>query len=174
MVDERLKEIYNQNYLVVMDVAFKVLKDYHLAQDVCQDVFMRLSSERISKEETPGNIRKYLLVVTHNRAIDYLRRQKSRQEVEYQFECEEADGEHLFEAMEKSYDQKQFMRRIFVDLEKHRRDWYEVLMRVEVLDHSPEQVSRDLGVSVALVKQKLSKAKKWIAKNYSRRYNFLK
>lgn len=174
MVDERLKEIYKQNYLVVMDTAFKVLKDYHLAQDVCQDVFLRLSSERISKEDTPENIRKYLLVVAHNRAIDYLRRQKNRLEVEYQFECEGVNGERLFETMEKSHDQKLFMRRIFADLENHRRDWYEVLIRVEVLDHSPEQVSRDLGISVALVKHKLSRAKKWIAKNYSRRYNFLK
>ena len=41
MVNKRLKEIYDQYYLMVMDVAFKVLRDYHLAQDVCQDVFMR-------------------------------------------------------------------------------------------------------------------------------------
>lgn len=174
MVDKRLKEIYNQNYLVVMDAAFKVLKDYHLAQDVCQDVFMRLSSERISKEDTPENIRKYLLVLTHNRAVDYLRSQKKRREVQYRFESDGANVGCILETMEKSYDQKQFARQILCDLESYRRDWYEVLVRVEVLDDSPEQVSRDLGISVALVKYKLSRAKKWITKNYSRRYNFLK
>ena len=174
MVNERLKEIYKQNYLVVMDAAFRVLKDYHLAQDVCQDVFMQFSSIQISKEETPENIRRYLLVVTRNRAVDYLRKQKNRREVEYQSECEGPDAESPLESIEKSHDQKQLMRRIFADLESHRRDWHEVLVRVVVLEHSPERVSRDLGISVALVKYKLRKAKGWIANKYGRRYNFLK
>lgn len=173
MADKRLKEIYDQYYLLVMDVAFKVLRDYHLAQDVCQDVFMRLSTNRINKERSTEEIRKYLMVVAHNRAIDYYRSKMRRNETVLQSENRSVGSDRFFEIMEQTEDRKIFTSNLLGDLKRHRRDWYEIVLRIEVYDYTAEEVARELGISSSLVRSKLCRAKKWLVKNYRREYEKL-
>lgn len=174
MIDERLKEIYEQHYLLVMDTAFKILQDYYLAQDICQDVFVRITSEQLDEMcGTPKELRKYLVVMAQNRAIDYVRSQKVRKEVPYYGSGTHLDNEDCFEILEKTVDQRVFTSKLFADLERYRHDWYEILVRVEVYNYSAEEISYDLGIPISLVRSKLCRAKKWIKKKYRRKYEQL-
>jgi len=42
MRGSQFNKVYDQHYLLVMKIAYSVLKDYHYAQDVCQEVFIIL------------------------------------------------------------------------------------------------------------------------------------
>lgn len=40
--EEKFQEIYDKYKNLVLKVAFDMTKDYYLAQDICQETFMRL------------------------------------------------------------------------------------------------------------------------------------
>ena len=68
----RFNEIYDQYYLMVMKVAYNVLRDYHYAQDICQEVFVLLYLKRDILDEE--YIKPWLLVNAKRKAIDLQRK----------------------------------------------------------------------------------------------------
>ena len=42
MTEEKLREVYDKYYRLVMKAAYDVLKDFDDSQDVCQEVFHKL------------------------------------------------------------------------------------------------------------------------------------
>lgn len=64
----------------VINVAYSYLKNYHLAQDVAQDVFLRAYS-RYDSFRGESSVKTWLLSITANRCKDYLRSWASRHEV---------------------------------------------------------------------------------------------
>lgn len=172
MKDERLEMLYHQYHLLVKDAAFKVLHDYNLSQDVCQDVFGHMSDNRMDKEDSPEKMKNYLRTVAYHRAIDYQRVTTRRREVTYE-DNRELEGMTTSHELDKSIDQKAFISKIFQDLERYRMDWYLILVRVEVCDDPIETIARELGITPELVKTKLSRAKKWLRKRYNLSYKNL-
>ena len=81
MEDEKFDSVYLKYKNLVMDTACEVLKDYYLAQDVCQEVFLKLTPERLKLAETPTEMKRYLRTVAYHRAIDYYRKIKKRSEI---------------------------------------------------------------------------------------------
>lgn len=67
------RELYNRYADLVYSVALRVLADDTAAQDIAQDVFIRLwqSSEKYDPER--GRFMPWLLSVTRNRAVDEVR-----------------------------------------------------------------------------------------------------
>ena len=70
--------LYDRHGDLVYSVALRVLGDTHLAQDVAQEVFLRLwrSPERFLAER--GRFLNWLLSVARNRAVDEIRRRGRR------------------------------------------------------------------------------------------------
>ena len=64
----------------VINVAYSYLKNYHLAQDVAQDVFLRAYS-RYDSFRGESSVKTWLLSITANRCKDYLRSWAARHEV---------------------------------------------------------------------------------------------
>jgi RNA polymerase sigma-70 factor (ECF subfamily) len=74
---EVLLERYQQPLL---NFIFKFCNNYHQAQDLVQDVFLRIIKNAKSYEPR-AKFSTYLYTIAHNLCIDYLRRQKKRRNV---------------------------------------------------------------------------------------------
>ena len=78
MNDELFIEIYEKNKTSVFRIAFSYVKDRELAEDVLQNVFLKLYTAPPRNESNPAG---WLAVVTKNQCLDFLRSRKREREV---------------------------------------------------------------------------------------------
>ena len=69
-----LELLYDRYSTLVFSVSLRVLRDTHLAEDVVQEVFLRLWRQPTSYDPTRGRFISWLMSVTRNRSLDELRR----------------------------------------------------------------------------------------------------
>ncbi len=75
--DERaLVELYNQYGSQVFGVALHVLQDHKLAEEVTQDVFLKVWNGASNWDVTRGSVSAWILTITRFTAIDVLRRER--------------------------------------------------------------------------------------------------
>jgi RNA polymerase sigma-70 factor (ECF subfamily) len=77
-----LEALYDRYGNLVYCTAKRILKDSHLAEDVSQEVFLRLWREPGKYAAEKGGFVNWLISVTHNRAVDWLRTRQRRFRVE--------------------------------------------------------------------------------------------
>jgi RNA polymerase sigma-70 factor, ECF subfamily len=75
---EALAEIYRRHAGAVFGLARRLLSDPTLAEEVVQEVFLRLWNEPERYDPARGTLRSYLLAQTHGRAVDLLRSEGAR------------------------------------------------------------------------------------------------
>lgn len=76
--EEALAEIYRRHSGAVFGLARRVLYDGALAEEVTQEVFVRLWKEPERFDPARGALRTFLMSMAHGRAIDILRSEASR------------------------------------------------------------------------------------------------
>ena len=71
--EEALAEVYRRHGGAAYALARRLLNDKELAEEILQEVFLRLwnTPERFDSER--GSLRSYLLAQTHGRSVDLLR-----------------------------------------------------------------------------------------------------
>jgi RNA polymerase sigma-70 factor (ECF subfamily) len=79
-----LEALYDRYSALVFSVSLRVLHDVHLAEDVTQEVFLRLWRQPASFDPARGRFISWLMSVTRNRALDELRRISRRNRSEDQ------------------------------------------------------------------------------------------
>jgi RNA polymerase sigma-70 factor, ECF subfamily len=96
-----MAEIFDRHSRAVYSVALHVLKDTGHAEDVMQEIFFQVWQNSASFVEARGSLRTWLLAVTRNRAIDFLRRRKPTDPVEDVIltSCSDVDAEAERNAM---------------------------------------------------------------------------
>src|SRR5690349_24447411 len=79
---DALAEAYRRHAGAVFALAGRVLGDRTLAEEVVQEVFLRLwdAPDRFDPER--GSLRTYLLAMCHGRAVDIVRSEQSRRQRE--------------------------------------------------------------------------------------------
>lgn len=73
-----LGELYDQYGAFVYGLAVKVIGDRTAAQDVVQDVFVRLWERPEQFDPDRGRLRTYLGTVAHRRSVDHIRREEAK------------------------------------------------------------------------------------------------
>jgi len=73
-----LREAYREHAPSIMALAVRVLGNAALAEDVMQDVFVRLWEQPERYDPARGRLRSYLLAMTHSRAVERLRAEESQ------------------------------------------------------------------------------------------------
>ena len=76
--DDALAEVYRRHAGAVFALARRVVNDSQLAEEVVQEVFLRLWNAPEKFDPARGSLRSYLLAHTHGRAVDLLRSESSR------------------------------------------------------------------------------------------------
>ena len=77
-----LAEAYKRHAGAVFALARRLLVDQALAEEVVQEVFLRLWNDPTRFDPDRGSLRSFLLIDTHGRAVDLLRSDASRRERE--------------------------------------------------------------------------------------------
>lgn len=75
---EALGELYDRHAGLVYGVSLKVLGNAQEAEDLTQDIFIKLA-ERASYDPSRGSLRTFLMILTRSRAIDRVRSRQSAQ-----------------------------------------------------------------------------------------------
>jgi RNA polymerase sigma-70 factor, ECF subfamily len=76
--EEALAEVYRRHGGAAFGLARRLLNDRDLAEEVLQEVFLRLWNTPERFDPDRGSLRAYLLAQTHGRAVDLLRSETSR------------------------------------------------------------------------------------------------
>ncbi len=76
--EEALAEAYRRHAGAVFSLARRVLADLVSAEEVLQEVFLRLWNQPEKFDAERGSLRSYLLAQAHGRAVDLLRSEGSR------------------------------------------------------------------------------------------------
>jgi RNA polymerase sigma-70 factor (ECF subfamily) len=76
--EDALAEVYRRHAGAAYALARRLLNDNQLAEEILQEIFLRLwnNPERFDSER--GSLRAYLLAQTHGRAVDLLRSETAR------------------------------------------------------------------------------------------------
>lgn len=112
--EDALAEAYRRHGGAVFALASRVLANRSMAEEITQEVFLRLWDHADRFDPERGTLRSYLLAVTHGRAVDQLRSDSARRAREerdhrmqaesgYDLEHEVADlvvGEQVREALD--------------------------------------------------------------------------
>jgi RNA polymerase sigma-70 factor, ECF subfamily len=77
-----MAELYDQYSGIVYAVALRVLGDTGAAEDVLQEVFLRLWRNSGLFDASRGNLAPWLAVIARNRAIDMLRQRRPESDLE--------------------------------------------------------------------------------------------
>lgn len=75
---QALSEAYQRHSGIVLGLAQKITRNRTLAEDVTQEVFVRLWKNPERFDPSRGTLRSYLLSQTHGRAVDLIRSESSR------------------------------------------------------------------------------------------------
>jgi len=78
---EALDELYQRYGRPVYSLTYRILNDAGMAEDVTQEVFLKLWRQPESFDAHRGSLGSWLLSVAHNRAIDLVRRRRVREEL---------------------------------------------------------------------------------------------
>ena len=75
---EALAEAYRRHAGAVFGLARRLLNDQMLAEEIVQEVFLRLWNDPDRFDPVRGTLRSYLLAHTHGRSVDLLRSEAAR------------------------------------------------------------------------------------------------
>lgn len=75
---EALAEAYRRHSSAVFGLAMRLVRHRPLAEDVTQEVFVRLWRRATTYDASRGSLRSFLLAHTHGRSIDLIRSEGSR------------------------------------------------------------------------------------------------
>ena len=89
--EDALAEVYRRHGGATFALARRLLNDRQLAEEVLQEVFLRLWNTPERFDPQRGSLRAYLLAQTHGRSVDLLRSETSRRRREER-EARESTG----------------------------------------------------------------------------------
>ncbi|HEX7737929.1 MAG TPA: sigma-70 family RNA polymerase sigma factor [Ktedonobacteraceae bacterium] len=81
--DWAMEQLYTRYKPFLYGLAYRILRDSYLAEDVIQDVFITLWCKACSYQKELGSVKSWLQAIVRNRALDKVRSAMYR---EYQFE----------------------------------------------------------------------------------------
>lgn len=171
---EKNIDAFRNIYVANKDLIFKIVMrysniDYHVAQEITQEVFMKLYEHFDTYEEE--YLLQWMIVAAKNEATDYLRRMaREIPDDEMVFALEEQESvmsaeETIFERIE-TEDRIREGRFLMDKLYEVNERWYEAMTMVYCDGRKQQEVAEILGVSLEVLHGVLYRARKWVRENY--------
>ncbi|MGB7055728.1 MAG: RNA polymerase sigma factor [bacterium] len=136
----------------VFSYAYRMVKNYHVAEDITFDAFIKCFNA-LPRFDTSKSFLTWLFTITHNVTMDYFR--KNKQEYEY-FDERHASNENLAQ----DYARKRKMERIDSALLKLPPIDRELVILFHKEEYSYQEISEIVGIPVTTIKTRLHRARK--------------
>ncbi|RIV28827.1 sigma-70 family RNA polymerase sigma factor [Alicyclobacillaceae bacterium I2511] len=144
----------------VIHLAYTYVNNYHLAQDIAQDVFLR-AFQNMDGFRGEGSVRTWLLAITANRAKDYLRSWAFRHELQDPSPFESLSGTETPEAQVMNQLAKdELWHSVFQLPLKYR----EVLVLYYLRELSQRDIAAALGITEESVRTRLHRGRQQLRK----------
>ena len=150
MTNDEFNRIYNAYYKLLLHVAFDYLNSKNDAEDVIQEVFMKLYESR--KQFNDDEHLKYWLVkVTNNKCIDHLRHIKNKEML--------ISNDHIDILNNQDNKEDSLQRRVQEAIDKLNINDKTIIVLYYYNDLSLKEISKVLSISEANVKKRISRAR---------------
>lgn len=174
---EGFNRVYNENKELIFRTAIKFSGNYHAAQEIVQNTFLKLYAN-YNTYDMEFTV-KWLVETTKNAAINYGKKSKREipdEDVERKLEhsdCAESSEDVVFKAM-RDEALKKLKDNILEELYQLNERWYDAMTMVYCMGRSQQEVADELGVSIEVLHSVLYRARNWIKKNYKVQYETTK
>ncbi len=155
-----LEQLYDRYERVVYSFAYRIVNDAMAAEEVVQELFLRIWNYGERYEANQGKLTTWMFVITRNIAVDMLRRKSVRDkdapietEVLQQFTDETADTAQEVERRAESEEMKQALNVLSVD-QKH------VIELIYYQGLTQQEVAEKHGIPLGTVKSRVRLAMK--------------
>jgi len=155
--------LYHQFYPGLCQYASQLTGDRYVAEEVVQDVFLKVWEKRKEIFSQDGSIKKYLFRLTHNQCFDLLRKYRTRKESFIQLLPSEAWArisesygfdEFLIEQLEAEYTALQ-IQQVVARLPAQCR---EIFIKSRFENKSNEEIATEMNLSENTVKTQIYRA----------------
>lgn len=164
--DHRLDD-YIQCYGDMLFRHVRTFVDYHTAEDICQETFLRLADNL--DHVKPELVKAWLQKVSKRLAFDY-RKKGGRYTIrvglgpeEMEIEDERSDTERIVLEREESRE----LNRILGCLEAENPRWHDALLMRYQERMSDREIGKAMGIKASLVGQWRRRARLWLKRRYS-------
>lgn len=149
----------------VLRMAYLYVKDMHTAEDMFQEVFLKVN-EKLDTYEGRASVKTWLLSITMNTCRDFLKSAYHSKVVPmFDFEEERLAGENDFEEIEREETAKT-VREAVCELPEH---YKEVVLCIYFREMDVEETAKELGISAGTVKSRLFRAREKLKQGLERR-----
>lgn len=153
---KKFKELFMENYQPLCNYAFSFTKDADKAEDIVQDVFVKLWNSQFTLDKN-RNISGYLFTLVRNHSLDVLRRDhlgvKVAQEYNHQREVEE-----FISSEETNTENYMMLEKLDRSIKALPPKCGEVFLLNKIQGYSHSDIAEFLGISVKTVEAHMTKA----------------
>lgn len=160
-LEELMREYGND----VLRMAYLYVKDIHTAEDIFQEVFLKVN-QKLDTYEGRSSVKTWLLSITMNTCKDFLKSAYQKRVVPMFDYLEEGEGaEDNFDRIEQT-ETARTVREAVQELPQPYRD---VVICVYFREMGMEETARELGIGTGTVKSRLYRAKEKLRQGLERR-----
>ncbi len=166
ITDEKFREFYEKYKNLVLRQAYDMTRDYYLAQDICQETFLKLYDYREYLDEY--GVKQWLCMVSYHKACDSIRRSRKRRELM------EGNGTLLTKGADNPADRTGNLPDdsgrcgdILQRLREKNEQWYEILILSDYLGVPRREIAKRMGIPISTVDTYLRRCRKWLKENFS-------
>ncbi|MDY2938817.1 MAG: sigma-70 family RNA polymerase sigma factor [Fusicatenibacter sp.] len=161
MKRSEFERVYKEKAVFVYQEAYYQVGNNHaLAEDITQEVFLKLyiSIEKIREDDLKG----WLKTVVRNTTVDYFRKSSHIKELSLDdlLEFPAKDGAKNLEEVHRFED------KVMDALFAHNPEWYYLVRETKFNDRTYKELAAELGTTVGHVGVKLHRARSWLHKQF--------
>ncbi len=164
--DTAFSELVNKYYKPVHALAWRKVQDFHIAEDITQETFLK-AYKNLSTLKEPQSFVSWLYVITTNRCNTYLAKKRL-----WTQSLEDTDNTELEKATYSNYviaekerdmaeTQREVVKKLLAKLQESDRT---VITLYYLGGMTYEEISKFLGVSVSAIKNRLYRARQFLKK----------
>lgn len=167
MIIENFDDFYDQFQGFSAYVAFCHVKDFELARDISQEVFIALFKVRDKLNyANPKSLKSLVMKATTNKCIDYFRKASSGREI-----CTIDDSENTYEPVDEQsnpearmlrMEEEKYQKLILSRLRQRNPMNYEILIKTKYHRLSAEEVASEYGITANNVNNRNLRSKAWL------------
>ncbi len=172
-VNNDYNEIYNEHKNLVLKAAYLYSGNYHVAEDITQNTFMKLYIyfDDMKKE----HIKSWLFNTAKHEAINYVK--KAAREIctknsdleLYMTEIVGSTEEELLKRY-RNIENMELHDRIMIALMEKNRRWYDAMVLAYYMEVPQKVVAEKMGIKIEVLHSILHRAKGWIKKQFAVEY----